>query len=91
MTMTTAARALVAAALLVLPVIDGLASPYATLRAATVVDPRDGSVASPLDGLGPRSVCVVVENDAIGKAHRDPTAVEIARGVLLRREGAARV
>ena len=60
MTMTTAARALVAAALLVLPVIDGLASPYATLRAATVVDPRDGSVASPLDGLGPRSLCVVL-------------------------------
>ena len=43
--LTTAA---LARALLVLPVIDGLASsPYATLQAAKVVDPRDGSVASP--------------------------------------------
>ena len=55
--MTTAALA----ALLVLPVIDGLASsPYATLQAAKVVDPRDGSVASPLEGLGPRSLCIVL-------------------------------
>ena len=55
--MTTAALA----PLLVLPVIDGLASsPYATLQAAKVVDPRDGSVASPLEGLGWRSLCIVL-------------------------------